>query len=221
MYCSTHVSRNSVCTSPIESQGLRLPRRFAAALLTRLFGNNVPCHTTRAPLVVLEPGTNDVPFYAIANLDKTFLTMLWSCKFRFAQDLLHCFQAYRRVLPRFSMSLFTQLAHLISSSFYNSPQFYEMLPQEEIGITRTAKKKKKEKRKKKYCTEGSAQACSTGGACAILQVLPVFESSSVSWGGVMKFSVVAWHRFQLLSDKGARRLPGHGLPLRLNLASVK
>ena len=55
-----------------------------------------------------------------------------------------------------------------------------MLPQEEIGITRTAKKKKKEKRKKKYCTEGSAQACSTGGACAILQVLPVFESSSVS-----------------------------------------
>ena len=78
------------------------------------------------------------------------------------------------------MSLFTQLAHLISSSFYNSPQFYEMLPQEETGITRTAKKKKKEKRKKKYCTEGSAQACSTGGACAILQVLPVFESSSVS-----------------------------------------
>ena len=48
------------------------------------------------------------------------------------------------------------------------------------------KKEKKRKRKLHYfcsiCQEESARACSTGGAyqCAILQVLLVFESSSVS-----------------------------------------
>ena len=46
-------------------------RRFAAALLPRLFGNNVPGHTTRAPPVGFELATNGIQFYAIANLDKT------------------------------------------------------------------------------------------------------------------------------------------------------
>ena len=47
------------------------------------------------------------------------------------------------------------------------------------------KKEKKEEEKKLHyfrsiCQEESARACSTGGACGILQVLLVFESSSVS-----------------------------------------
>ena len=42
-------------------------------LLPRLFRNNVPGHTTRAPQVGFEPGTNSIQFYAIANLDKTLL----------------------------------------------------------------------------------------------------------------------------------------------------
>ena len=49
-------------------------RRFAAALLPRLFGNNVPGHTTRAPPVGFELATNGIQFYAIANRDKTSLT---------------------------------------------------------------------------------------------------------------------------------------------------
>ena len=52
-------------------------RRFAAALLPRLFENNVPGHTTRAPPVGFELATNGIQFYAIvtsiANLDKTSL----------------------------------------------------------------------------------------------------------------------------------------------------
>ena len=46
---------------------------FAAALLPRLFGNNVPGHTTREPPVGLELATNGIQFYAITNLDKTSL----------------------------------------------------------------------------------------------------------------------------------------------------
>ena len=42
-------------------------RRFAAALLPRLFGNNVPGHTTRAPSVGFELATNGIQFYAIAR----------------------------------------------------------------------------------------------------------------------------------------------------------
>ena len=49
----------------------RVRRRFDAALLPRLFGNNVPSHTTRAPPVGFELATNGIQFYAIANLDKT------------------------------------------------------------------------------------------------------------------------------------------------------
>ena len=48
-------------------------RRFAAALLPRLFGNNVPGHTTRAPPVWFKLETNGIQFYAIDNLDKTSL----------------------------------------------------------------------------------------------------------------------------------------------------
>ena len=52
-------------------------RRFAAALLPRLFGTNVPGHTTRAPPVGFEPRTNGFQpeFYAMANLDKTSLLL--------------------------------------------------------------------------------------------------------------------------------------------------
>ena len=63
--------------------------------------------------------------------------------------------------------------------------------------SRTARKKEKKRKKEKLhffpskCQEGSERACSTGGACAILQVVLVFESSSVSRGGVMKFSAAA------------------------------
>ena len=53
-------------------------RRFAAALLPRLFGNNVPGHTTRAPPVGFELATNSIQFYAIAY--KTSETLMsWSC----------------------------------------------------------------------------------------------------------------------------------------------
>ena len=56
-----------------ESQDLRLRirRRFAAALLPRLYGTKVPGHTTRAPPVGFELATNGIQLYAIANLDKT------------------------------------------------------------------------------------------------------------------------------------------------------
>ena len=42
---------------------------------------------------------------------------------------------------------------------------------------------------------------------------PDVESSSqaLSWGGVMKFSVIAWHRFLLLTGKWARRQPATAL----------
>ena len=53
--------------------GSPLRRRFAAALLPRLFGSNVPGHTTRAQPVGIELATNGIQFYAIANLDKTAL----------------------------------------------------------------------------------------------------------------------------------------------------
>ena len=46
-------------------------RRFAAALLPRLFGTKVPGHTTREPQVGFELATNCIQLYAIANLDKT------------------------------------------------------------------------------------------------------------------------------------------------------
>ena len=46
-------------------------RRFAAALLPRLFGNSIPGYTTRAPQVGFELTTNGIQFYVIANLDKT------------------------------------------------------------------------------------------------------------------------------------------------------
>ena len=46
-------------------------RRFAAALLPRLFGNNIPGHTTRAPPVGFELATNGIQLYVIANLEKT------------------------------------------------------------------------------------------------------------------------------------------------------
>ena len=51
--------------------------------------------------------------------------------------------------------------------------------------SRTARKKEKKRKEKLHyfrsiCQEESARACSTGGACGILQVLLVFESSSVS-----------------------------------------
>ena len=65
--------------TPAFSRPLRLPGqalrwRLAAALLPRLFWNNVPGHTTRAPQVGFEVVTNGIQFYSIqvANLDKTW-----------------------------------------------------------------------------------------------------------------------------------------------------
>ena len=46
-------------------------RRFAAALIPRLFGTKVPGHTTKAPQVGFELATNCIQLFAIANLDKT------------------------------------------------------------------------------------------------------------------------------------------------------
>ena len=51
----------------------RKKRLFAAASLPRLFGNNVPGHTTRAPPVGFELAINGIQFYAIANLDKIMI----------------------------------------------------------------------------------------------------------------------------------------------------
>ena len=66
-----------------------LRRRFAAALLPRLFGNNVPGHTTRAPPwpVGFEPATNCIKFYAIAKLDKPWrhLCIIIICAQLFSQ----------------------------------------------------------------------------------------------------------------------------------------
>ena len=210
--------------------------------------------------------------------------MLRSCKCRFAQDLVHCFLAYHRVLQstqcrrlhchsllawvvlamscpssswqrhrsgyrwspvrtlpaaplwcdlgrcsrtvvviklrRTSESAFFFSCRVPSSHqsplrVFNSPQFYEMMSHEESGITRTARKK--EKKEKENCTTSVVRPASGSqevtrnlqelAACAILPTVLVFESSSVSWGGVMKFSATAWHRFRLLTDKGARRRP--------------
>ena len=47
----------------------QLGRRFAAALLPRLFGTNPMSHHKGG----FEPETNGFQFYAIANLDKTSL----------------------------------------------------------------------------------------------------------------------------------------------------
>ena len=49
-------------------------RRFAAALLPRLFWNGIPGHTTRAPQLGFELATNGIQFHVIANLDKTSLS---------------------------------------------------------------------------------------------------------------------------------------------------
>ena len=51
----------------VRAMNKRVRRRFDAALLPRLFGNNVPGHTTRAPPVGFELATNGIQFYAIAN----------------------------------------------------------------------------------------------------------------------------------------------------------
>ena len=50
-------------------------QRFAAALLPRLFGNNVPGHTTRVPQVGFELAINSIKFYAKYSLyfDEYFL----------------------------------------------------------------------------------------------------------------------------------------------------
>ena len=48
-------------------------RRFAAALLPRLFVSKVPGHTTRAPPVGFELATNGIQLYALANLDNIIL----------------------------------------------------------------------------------------------------------------------------------------------------
>ena len=50
-------------------------RRFAAALLPRLFGTNPRSHHKGAT-GRFELETNGFQFYAIANLDKTFTTLL-------------------------------------------------------------------------------------------------------------------------------------------------
>ena len=55
----------------------------AVAVLPRLFGNNVPGRTTRAPPVGFELATNGIQFYAIANLNKTSLPVIpWQCQMR-------------------------------------------------------------------------------------------------------------------------------------------
>ena len=50
----------------------RLKRRFATALIPRLFGNSIPSHTTREPPIRFEWATEGIQFYVIANsgLDK-------------------------------------------------------------------------------------------------------------------------------------------------------
>ena len=58
--------------APSQNLG-HIRRRFAAALLPRLFGTKVQGHTTRAPPVGFELATNGIQLYAVANLDKTSL----------------------------------------------------------------------------------------------------------------------------------------------------
>ena len=66
-----------------------LRRRFAAALLPRLFWINFSGHTTRAPPVGFEPETNGIQFYVIANLDipNNDIHFLRNCNFQFVQIL--------------------------------------------------------------------------------------------------------------------------------------
>ena len=115
------------------------------------------------------------------------LTLLKSCKCCFLQDLINCFLAYRRVLLRFSMSSFTQLAHQIAPSFY----FTSILRDAASGgnmYSRTAGKKKERKTALhpfqmsggvcKSLQQWQCSSTGTGGTCSILPVLLMFESSS-------------------------------------------
>ena len=68
----------------------KLRRKFAAASLPRLFGNKVPGHTTRAPPVGFKMATNDIQFYAIANLDMTSLLRLITAVERLKAAALAC-----------------------------------------------------------------------------------------------------------------------------------
>ena len=75
----------------------RKRRRIAAALLPRLFGNNFPGHTTRAPPVGFEVGTYGFQFFAIANLDKTSLLWCLTC--------LCCDDTHRPAAPKGALFL--------------------------------------------------------------------------------------------------------------------
>ena len=80
-----------ICKHEIYMQNMPLPLcwwRFAAALLPRLFGNNVPGHTTRVPQVGFELASNGIQSYAIANLDKTS-QLLWIHRYQFIDLWIH------------------------------------------------------------------------------------------------------------------------------------
>ena len=66
-------------------------RRFAAALLPRLFGKIVPGHTTRAPPVGFEPGANGIQFYdhGPLQLGEDGIERLGQCQSQFRVKDLH------------------------------------------------------------------------------------------------------------------------------------
>ena len=65
--------------------------RFAAALLPRLFGKNP---TTREPPVGFELEINGFQFYAIANLDKTYIIMMNQYFLPTSRKVLPTFQTF-------------------------------------------------------------------------------------------------------------------------------
>ena len=80
-----------ICKHEIYMQKMQLPIcwwRFAAALLPRLFGNNVPGHTTRVPQVGFELASNGIQSYAIANLGKPS-PLLWIHRYLFIYLWIH------------------------------------------------------------------------------------------------------------------------------------
>ena len=82
--------------------------------------------------------------------------------------------------------------------------------------SRTARKKEKKRKKEKLhffpskCQEGSARACSTGGACAILQVLLVFKSITCIMRGSDEVQCCCMTQIPTAHLKGSKAPIGFG-----------
>ena len=101
---------------------------------------NILCHNC----------SNDVSRNRVCIYGESRFTLLRSCKCRFAQNLVNCFQ-YTTAYYRVSQCRCLNSLLIESLWVFYSPQFYKMLPQEKICVIGLLerKKSKKEKEKKK------------------------------------------------------------------------